>query len=163
MRLPSCLAILCVCGLGGLWADPAAAQASNVRITGLSDVAFGTLSTSGADAILSQSVCAYSNSATKGYRVTASGSGASGAFTLASGARTLAYEVQWNKLSGQASGSSLSPNVALTGQTSTATQQACNSGPATSGSLIVIIRGSSAGIATAGSYSGTLTLVLAPE
>ncbi len=71
--------------------------------------------------------------------------------------------MQWNKLSGQTAGTGLSPNVALTGQTSTATQQQCNSGPATSASLILIVRGTSAAAASGGNYSGTLTLVLGPE
>jgi hypothetical protein len=160
MSVRNGLAALCACGIALIGA-PAGAQSNNVRITGLADVAFGSLT--GGDVTRAQNVCAFSSTSTKGYRVTASGSGASGAFTLANGAHTLAYEVQWNKLSGQTAGTGLSPNVALTGQTSTATQQQCNSGPATSASLILIVRGTSAAAASGGNYSGTLTLVLGPE
>lgn len=154
---------VCACVLAGFVSGQAHAQSNNVRISGLSDVAFGTLPMTGADSSVSENVCAFSSTTTKGYHITASGSGSSGAFTMANGAKTLAYEVQWNKLSGQTSGSSLTANVALAGQTSTASQQACNSGPSSSGSLIVIIRGSSIASASSGSYTGTLTLVIGGE
>jgi hypothetical protein len=154
------LAALCVCGIA-LCGAPAAAQSNNVRITGLTDTAFGSLT--GGDVVRAHNVCAFSSTSTKGYRITASGSGASGAFTLANGASALAYEVEWNKLSGQTSGTSLTPNAALTGQISGATQQQCNSGPSSSGSLILIIRGATAAAAAGGSYSGTLTLLVGPE
>jgi hypothetical protein len=95
--------------------------------------------------------------------VQATGSGSGGAFTLASGSASLAYEVQWSQVSGQTSGTQLSPNVALTGQVSSATQPSCNSGPSTSASLIVILRSAQLSAAAAGSYSGTLTLLVAPE
>lgn len=154
------LAALCACAIA-LCGFPASAQSNNVRITGLADVAFGSLA--GGDAISAQSLCAFSSTSTNGYRVTASGSGPSGAFTLANGGSSLAYEVQWNKLTGRTTGSSLSPNIPLTGQTSAATQQQCKSGPATSASLILIVRGTASGAATVGTYSGTLTLILGPE
>jgi hypothetical protein len=160
MRVRYWLAALCACG-AALCGFPAGAQSNNVRITGLSDIAFGSLA--GGDVVRSENVCAFSSTSTKGYRVTASGSGASGAFTLANGGATLAYEVQWNKLSGQTSGTNVSPNVALTGQTSAATQQQCNSGPASSASLILIIRDASVAAAAGGNYSGTLTLLLGPD
>jgi hypothetical protein len=57
----------------------------------------------------------------------------------------------------------LSPNVALTGQTSSATQQFCNSGPASPASLILVLRGSELARARQGNYSGTLTLLIAAE
>lgn len=154
-----CLAIAALAIL--LWDTSAAAQ--SVRITKLTDVAFGAIANLTVDAVRSQSVCAFSNSATKGYNVRANGSGAGGAFTLASGIRTLVYEVQWNGTAGQSSGSSLTPNVARTGFVSIATASNCGSGPANSGSLIVILRAADLSSATAGSYTGTLTLVLAPE
>jgi hypothetical protein len=160
MRVRNWLAALCVCG-AAVSSPAAGAPSSNVRITGLTDVAFGSLT--GGDVTRAQNVCAFSNTSTSGYRITASGSGASGAFTLANSGSTLAYEVQWNMLSGQASGPSLSPNVALTGQTSAATQQQCNSGVTTSATLILIVRGTSVAAAAGGNYTGTLTLLLGPE
>lgn len=136
---------------------------NNARITGLSDVAFGTLANLSSDSVQSQNVCVFSNSSTNGYYVQATGSGSGGAFTLASGSNLLAYDVEWSPSSGQSSGNLLSPNVALTGQVSSATQPSCNSGPASSASLIILLRAAKLSSATAGTYSGTLTLLVAPE
>lgn len=139
------------------------AQANRVRITGLTDLNFGTVTNLGADAVRTDNVCVFSNSALRRYRITGTGSGAGGAFSLLSGSGSLAYEVQWNQLSGQASGTQLFAGVPLTGQTSTATQQRCVSGPSSSGSLIVVLRSSALQSAAAGGYSGVLTLVVGPE
>lgn len=136
---------------------------NSARITGLSDVAFGTISNLTSDSASSENVCVYSNSATNGYYVEATGSGSSGAFTLSSASKTLAYDVEWSPVSGQSSGTLLRPNVALTGLTSSATQPSCNSGPASSASLIIILRAAQLSAATSGTYSGTLTLLVAPE
>lgn len=141
---------------------PANAVSNKVRISKLADIAFGTIANLGADAVRSESVCLYADTNTNGYNVTATGTGTGGAFQL-SGAGSLAYDVQWSSSSGQSSGTQLVPNVPLTGQVSTATQQACGTGPATSASLIVILRSATLSSAGAGSYSGTLTLLIGPE
>jgi hypothetical protein len=143
-------------------ASPALA-ANTVRITGLSDIAFGIITNLGSDTVRSQNVCIFSGTGTSGYNVRATGSGTGSAFTLANGGKTLAYETQWNSSSGQTSGTTLSSNVTRTGLTSTATNPNCASGPPTSASLIVVVRSAAASSATAGTYSGTLTLVFAPE
>jgi hypothetical protein len=57
----------------------------------------------------------------------------------------------------------LSPNVPLTGQTSAASHQVCSNGPATSASLIVLLRSAGLSSVTAGTYSGTLTLLVGAE
>lgn len=147
------------------WSGPALGASSNVRISGLTNLAFNTIADLTADTSLAEDVCLFSSSPTNGYRVTATGSGTGGAFTLAppSGTNTLGYEVQWKDQSGQSSGSQLSSGVPLTGQLSSATQQQCNSGPAVSASLIVVLRSAALSSATAGSYSGSLTLLIAPE
>ena len=150
------------CALSPFVARPAWAASNKVRITKLTNVTFGSIANVGVDAVQAQSVCLYSDTNTKGYNIKATGSGPSGAFRLASGLNSLAYEVQWSSSAGQNSGIQLSPNIPLTGQVSAATQQACTMGPATSASLIVVLR-STALSATAGSYSGTLTLVVGPE
>jgi hypothetical protein len=146
-----------------LSAEPAAAASNNVRITKLSDVAFGTLSNLSADAVRTQDICAFANTATSGYTVRASGSGPGGAFSLASASDSLPFELQWNDASGQGSGTRMTANVALAGQVSAATQQTCNSGPAFSASLIVILRSAALSSAAAGSYNGSVTLVIGPE
>jgi hypothetical protein len=143
--------------------EPAAAASNKVRLTSLTDVAFGTIGNLSLDAVQSGSVCLYSDTNTNGYNITASGSGSGGAFQLASGLDWLTYEVQWSSSAGQNSGVQLIPNTPLAGQTSTATHQSCNNGPATSASLIVVLRATALSSAAAGSYSGTLTLVVGPE
>ena len=139
--------------------------ASNVRISGLANFTFNTISDLTSDSSLAEDVCVYSNSPTNGYRVTATGSGSGGAFTLApvSGTNTLAYEVQWKAQAGAPSGTQLTAGSPLTGLVSSATQQACNNGPAASASLIVLLRAAALSSATAGTYSGSLTLLIAPE
>jgi spore coat protein U-like protein len=155
--------MFCVASALLQWPAPALAASDKVRITGLADLAFGTIGNLGVDAVRSESLCLYSSSTTNGYNVTASGTSPGGAFQLTSGGLSLPFEVQWSSSAGQSSGLQLSPNLPLTGQVSTATQQACGSGPATSASLIVILRSSALSSATAGTYSGTVTLLVAPE
>lgn len=156
--------ILLLCGLALLFGSGGADAASNkVRISNLTDVNFGTIANLGADSVRSQSLCLFAGTDTNAYDITASGTGAGGAFQLASGSSALAYAVEWSSQSGQTSGIELSPNVPLTGQISTATQQTCNSGPATSASLVVVVRSAALSSATAGAYSGTLTLLVGPE
>ena len=141
----------------------AASVPNRVRISGLTDVSFANQDPATA-AANAQNVCVWSNTATKGYNVTASGSGAASAFTLANGAATVPYSVEWSGSSGQASGTALTSGSALTGLVSTATNSNCASGPVSSASLIVRI--STANLQTmqaATNYTGTLTLVVAPE
>ena len=151
------------CILASLALASPAGAANKARITGLTDVAFGTIANLTVDAIQTQNICVYSSSATSGYNVTASGTGSGGNFELSSGSLSLPFEVQWSPTSGQNSGSQLNPNVPLTGQISSANQQSCNAGPASSASLIVILRSSALSSATASTYNGTLTLVVGPE
>ncbi len=140
---------------------PAPGLAQQVRISRLTDVAFGTISNFAADQSRTQNVCAHSTSATRGYSVTARGGGTAFAFTLASGAARLAYEVQWAGSIGQTSGTNLVANVAQGGFTGSGNTSTCGNGIRTA-SLITILRTSAISAATAGAYTGTLTLILAP-
>ncbi len=135
-----------------------------VRISGLSDVTFSNVDPSAA-AVDAQSVCVWSNTSTRGYSVTATGSGTANAFTLTDGASPeVPYTVEWAGTSGQTSGTSLTAGSALTGQTSTAINSDCTAGPAASASLVVSIGSPTLQSMTAGvTYAGTLTLVVAPE
>jgi hypothetical protein len=143
--------------------EPGLAASNKVRISNLTDVAFGTVANLSVDALQSQSVCVYADTNTNGYNITGIGTGPGGAFQLSSGASSLSYDVMWNSSAGQSSGAQLAPNVPLTGQSSGATQQACNTGPATSASLIVVLRSVSLSSAAAGTYNGSLTLLIGPE
>lgn len=135
-----------------------------VRISGLSDVTFTNADPS-VDASNAQNVCVWSNTSTRGYTITATGSGAGNAFTLASGALpAVPYSVEWAPSSGQTAGTVLAAGSTLTGQTSTATNSDCSAGPAASASLVVSIGSSTLQTMNAGvTYNGTLTLVVAPE
>ncbi len=137
---------------------------NRARLTALNDISFSNVDPS-ADATNSQNVCAWSNTATKGYSITATGSGSGGAFTLASGALTpVPYTVQWNQTSGQSSGTSLTASTALGGLVSTATKPTCNSGPSATASLIVAIGASDLqDMVAATTYTGNLTLLLTPQ
>jgi hypothetical protein len=141
-------------------ATPATAK---VRITGLSDVSFGTISNLTIDAVQAQSVCVYSNGPSNSYGVRADGSGAGGAFTLTNGVTTMAYDVRWSSQSGQSNGTVLSPGVILSSQTTNAQNQTCSNGPPTTASLIVTLPATSLSSAGAGNYSGTLTLIVSEE
>lgn len=135
-----------------------------VRISGLSDVTFASVDPS-VTASNAQNVCVWSNTSTRGYSITATGSGAANAFTLVSGALpAVPYTVQWAATSGQSSGTSLASGTALTAQTSTAINADCSAGPSASASLVVSIAPATLQSMTAGvTYNGTLTLVVAPE
>jgi len=137
---------------------------ARVKISGLADVDLTNVDPT-ADASVAQSICVWSNTATSGYQVTASGSGAANAFTLANGALPVVpYSVEWADSSGQASGTTLATGTALTGQTSSATNNNCASGPASSASLIVKIGATDLqAMPAATTFTGTLTLVVAPE
>ena len=136
---------------------PAKAQISN-----LTDIAFGTVDPASA-ASQAENVCVWSNTSGKGYQVTATGSGASSAFTLSNGTGTLPYSVEWAATVGQTAGTALVSGTALTGLASTATTPGCTSGPTNSASLVVKMTAANLQAAVASTYNGTLTLVVAPQ
>jgi hypothetical protein len=153
--------------VAGIWlltaSYPSAAQERFVRITKLSDVNFGLISNVNADAVQRQNLCVFSGRPNLGYNVRATGSGPGGSFRLLNGAATMPFEVQWGATAGQTSGFTLSPNVVRTGLVSQAAQQICSNGPPTTATLIVLLRAAALQAAPTGNYSGTLTLVIAPE
>ena len=133
-----------------------------VQISGLTDVAFGSVDPAAA-AASAQDVCVWSNTSGKGYSVTASGNGTGNAFTLSDGTNSLPYSVEWAGSSGQTSGTALSSGAALAGLSSTATNPTCSAGPAATASLIVKMTAANLQAAVASAYTGTLTLVVAPQ
>jgi hypothetical protein len=139
------------------------ARGQQVRIRQFNDFVFGTLGSAPVDTSLADSICIYSTAVGGRYTVTARGSGNNGAFTLASGSSTLPYEVQWASAANQSSGSALSPNVAFATTTTNQTNANCNQPASLTASLIVMLRASAEQSVQAGSYSGTLTLLVAPN
>lgn len=144
-------------------AVPNLALAQTVQINGLSDVAFATVANFDIDLSQSQTVCAYSGVALGRYSISAVGSGAGGAFTLSNGASALPYEVQWNAAAAQTSGTMLRPGAALTNQTSVATTPTCTLGLTPSGSLTILLRATALSGAQAGSFTGTLSILISPN
>lgn len=137
---------------------------SRVRISGLTDVSFlnadPTVTASSA-----QNVCVWSNTSTRGYNITALGSGTGNAFTLGgTGLSAVPYNVAWSSSSGQSSGNALTAGTAATGLISAASSQNCGSGATSSASLVVSISSATLQTMSANAnYTGTLTLVVAPE
>ena len=142
----------------------APAHAQQVRITGLADANFGTLN-SPTDYSISDNVCAYSRQGFTAvdYGVLATGSGSGGAFLLSSGANTLAYEVFWTDAPNQTSGTQLTAGVLSPGYGNASLFQTCAFQPQGTATLTVTIRATAITAATAGNYSGVLTITIIPE
>jgi hypothetical protein len=162
MRYGGILSAVLAALLAGGIASPVSAASDRARLTGLSDVSFGTINAF-TDQVISQSICAYSSSRTDQYAVTAMGDATGGSFSLASGSSQLPYEVLWTDTPNQVVGTALVPNSAVGGFTSTGNQQTCNSGPSTTASLIIIIRSTALNAARAGDYTGSLTITISPQ
>lgn len=146
-----------------LMALPSPSLADKVRISNLADVNFGSVTNLQAEARRSQSICVYSNGQGNDYSVTATGSGVGGSFALSNGAFSLPFDAEWSSSAGQSTGTKLVSNVALVGQVSAAGNQTCGSGPTSSASLSIVLRAADLSTATEGSYSGSLTLLIAAQ
>lgn len=136
---------------------------NRAQITGLTDMTFAPTDLT-VLASSAENVCVWSNTSLKKYNITATGSGASNAFTLAAAALTIPYSVEWAATTGQTSGTGLTSGTPLTAQVSTATKPSCSSGPVTTSSLVVKIAATDLqSMVGSTAYTGTLTLVVAPE
>lgn len=137
--------------------------AGRVQISGLGDVVFVAVSPEVA-AISAQNVCVWSNTATRGYRVTASGSGAGSAFELAATSRAAPYAVAWNDTAGQSAGTPLVAGAMLSGLTSSAASPDCGAGGAGTSTLIVQVEPAALRAALPNTtYTGALNLLVSPE
>jgi len=145
------------------FAPPSSSAAQSVRISGLSDVNLGPIVNLESDSRRSENVCVYSEGTGGAYGISASGSGPGSAFALTSGSGTLPFEVEWSSSSGQSTGTPLTPGVLLTGQSSTAINESCAPGPPASASLTILFRAADLSQAREGNYSGSLSLLIAPE
>ena len=159
VRPAGLLRVLAVIVAAALNAQPATAQL--VRIGQLNDIAFGTLTTAGADRVLTDNLCVYTSSATGRYRVTATGTSSGSTFMMTSGGNQLPIELQWAFSANQTSGTPLLPSTAVAGTTGNTNNFTCNGQP--SASLIVILRAAQNGSARAGSYSGSVSIRIAPN
>jgi hypothetical protein len=136
---------------------------NRARISGLTDVSFLNQDPATA-ASNAQNVCVWSNTATKAYTITATGSGTASAYTLSNGGGTVPYTVEWAATSGQTSGTALTTGTASSSLTTGAVNQSCSSAPLATASLIVKMATADLGTMSAGSnYTGSLTLLVTPQ
>lgn len=146
--------------VGAALSGPANAQAVKARISGLQDIALGNLPAAG-DVRTTTSMCVYVNSQTQTYRVTVSTGGAELALTGAG--EGLPIQVQWAGTPTASSGAQLAAGTASPVFYTAAEHQHCNRGPTTSATLIIGITEADIQRAAAGTYSGQLTILIAPE
>lgn len=127
-----------------------------IQISNLNDINLGTWSGSG-DMTGNDENCVWST--TRGYNLTATGSGAANAFTITDGSNTIAYSVAWDDV--DTNDQAVTSGDALAGQATDALTTNCLGGD--TANVTVTVAEADAAAAPAGSYSGTLTLVVAPE
>lgn len=131
-----------------------------VRISGISDLSFGAYGGSGSPS-LDDDICIYENNTSGTYKVTAHGSGTSSAFTVTDGSNLIAYAVRFNNVTGTTSNFPLTTNVTsstLSGANSAS--QTCGGG--NNANFQVTLQKADLLKVPAGTYSGTLTLVIEP-
>jgi spore coat protein U-like protein len=137
-----------------------------IQITGMADFAFGSYSGTGNfDSNDNVTISGNDDQAGPEYQVTATGSGAGSAFTVgrtapAAPAATIAYTVAFNDQTGTAGETGLATTVALTDQTGINDEL---SDVAANANIHVVFLQAALRAAPAGTYSGTLTVVVAPE
>lgn len=138
------------------------------QITGLTDMTLASYLIGSGDQALSSDACVYSSTAGGHYTVTATGSGASSAFTLSDGAsHNIPYNVVWNSSGPGALGStgvSLATNVSspTLGNASTDSPSCTGATPGATARVNVNLLGTNLDAAPAGTYTGTLTLLITP-
>ena len=141
---------------------------ARANITGLSDMTITGWVAGDGDQFLSEDVCVYSTRPSGGYTIKAIGSGPGNGFVLSNGIGTLPYDVKWNAGGVGAlssSGSTLTANVSSSGFTNAANDSStCNGATAgPTARLMVKVMETSLEAASAGTYMGTLTLMVTPN
>jgi hypothetical protein len=143
-----------------------ATVAGRTLVSGVQDLALAETGSTG-DLAGSETLCIWTNTATRQYAVTAAGSGPQGAFALADAAGgQLAYSAQWGIGSGTMAGTGdiaqLVPGIPLIAQLPQTAGTLCPAGGNASLNLAVPSQ-DLAGSAASGTYAGNLTLTIAPQ
>ncbi|MEM6638801.1 MAG: hypothetical protein AAF610_02775 [Pseudomonadota bacterium] len=128
-----------------------------VRISNLTDINLGVFA--GADAVGSTAACVYRNG-TGAYRITATGSGAGGAFSLTDGTNSVNYAVEFDDGTGSLAMGTATPLIGRTGADPASATCATTGNNATVTTTVAAADGAAL---PAGTYTGTLTLLVAPE
>lgn len=132
----------------------------SILISQVDDIDLGSYS--GTDMQASDSLCVY-QTAGASYAISALGSGPSGSFAISNGSVDIPLHLSWDD---GISKETLAPGAILSGRTSANSGSAsCNSGAANNATLEVTIMETDilANNVSAGSYSGTLTLIVELE
>jgi hypothetical protein len=132
-------------------------KTSEVKISGLEDIALAVQADGSATG--TTSACIYRNG-TGSYSLTANGDGAASSFSLSDGgSNVMPYTVTFDDGSGAAA---LTKNTALTGLSNADTlSTTCNG--TTNATIAITVATADFSSAPAGDYTGTLTLIIAPE
>lgn len=142
-----------------IFAPEAAAQ---VQISGLSDLQLGVWSGSGdLEGVVNHCVLGAHGGR---YAIEATGAGSGGAFVLLNGPGALPFHVDYSDDGG--GWSQMSPGVPLTGQRGAPNQnqfERCLAGQKSPQRVRVRVLAQDLGTAVAGSYDGSLTLLVTPE
>lgn len=131
-----------------------------VQVSNLTDLVLGTFNGGGADLSDSDTFCVYRNGAGT-FDITMTGDGGSSAFTLTDGTNTVPYAVDFTNIPA-ASTTAMTTNVALGGQAN-ANTSSTTCGGTDNVSVTVTVASGDLASAPAGTYGGTLTMVVAPE
>lgn len=138
-----------------------------VRISNLTDITLGDFV--GADLTGSSDACIY-RSGTGLYQITAEGSGAANAFELSDGGtNTVEYTVSFQEV-GAATSTDLTSGTPVSGTAGDPASETCanpdpdpTAGPLNTATISVTVAQGDLAALPAASYSGTLTLSVAPE
>jgi hypothetical protein len=149
--------------IAGAWALIIAPEvAAQVQISGLSDLQLGVWSGSG-DLEGVDDHCVRGPRGGR-YAIQAAGIGSGGAFVLLNGAGSLPFRLDYSDDGG--AWSQMSPGVPLTGQRGAPNENQfnrCLAGQTSPQRLRVRVLAQDIGAAAAGSYDGSLTLLVTPE
>ena len=126
-----------------------------VRINNLTDI---PLAFSGADVSNTSEACIYRNSAAT-YQITATGDGAANAFTLTNGSDTVNYSVRYDDGTGFVGMTSGTP---LAQTNAESVNDSCVTAGSNNATIEVTVLAADATSLPADSYTGTLTLLVAP-
>ena len=132
-----------------------------VRITGISDLNFGTYDGNG-NFSRDDDVCVWTNQTGGNYKVLAQGDGASHAFTVSAGADPLPYAVRWNNATGTSGNSALTADTISGVFSGASTTSSICAGGDTANFQVVFSSSNLLG-ARPGVYTGVLTLVISPS
>lgn len=129
-----------------------------VQISNLADINLGAFT--GSDLTDSSPACIYRNGLVSTYQITGTGSGAANAFTLTDGTNTVAYSVDYTTVANGTN--AMTSGSALLAQDGADNDTGCaNTGD--NGTIAVTVTAANAAALPASTYTGTLTLVVAPN